>query len=86
LTPDHPFVPELVAALETVYGSDLVSVAIFGSVARRTARDDSDLDLFVAVAGLPAGRGARLATFQQVRKLLQGALSDLARASWWSSR
>jgi uncharacterized protein len=80
LTPEHPFIPEIVAALETVYGSDLVSVAIFGSVARRTARGDSDVDLFVVVAGLPAGRGARLATFQPVRKRLQGRLSDLARA------
>jgi uncharacterized protein len=78
LTPDHPFLGELVSALETVYAEDLTSVAIFGSVARRTARDDSDLDLFIVVAGLPAGRRARLATFDPVRKLLEKSLSALA--------
>jgi uncharacterized protein len=78
LTPEHPFIPRIVAALETVYGAGLGSIALFGSVARRTARDDSDLDMLLVVDSLPAGRGARLATFQPVREILKGALFDLA--------
>ena len=45
LTPEHPFVEAVHRELRHVYGSRLRSVAIFGSVARRTARRDSDLDL-----------------------------------------
>ncbi len=70
LTPDHPFISAVVRTLHRVYGAHLVSIALFGSVARRTARPDSDLDLFVIVDGLPRGRGARLATFDAVEQAL----------------
>jgi hypothetical protein len=43
----HPFVDAVVSALRAVYGHQLRSVAVFGSVARGTARPDSDLDLFI---------------------------------------
>ena len=80
LTPDHPFMDRLLAALASVYGDELVSAALFGSVARRTARDDSDLDLLLVVEGLPNGRRARLATFRPVTELLHAPLGELARA------
>lgn len=35
------------------FGRDLVSAALFGSVARGTARPDSDVDLLLIVRGLP---------------------------------
>jgi len=57
----------------------LASVALFGSVARRTARADSDLDLFVVVEGLPRGRRARLQTFEAVERLLEPELAALGR-------
>lgn len=80
LTPDHPFLGRVVAALGATYGDRLVSAAIFGSVARRTARPDSDLDLLLVVEDLPVGRRARLATFRPVEESLRHALRDLARA------
>jgi len=77
LTPEHDFVHEVAEACRAVYGQALRAVAVFGSVARRTARPDSDVDLFVVVAGLPRGRRARRATFRAVEDRLAGSLRRL---------
>lgn len=71
MTPEHPFVVAVLEAIRVVYGERLVSVALFGSVARRTARPDSDLDLLLVVRDLPCGRRARLATFGAVEEHLR---------------
>jgi hypothetical protein len=76
LTPDHPFVGRVLGALRATYGSDLRAVALFGSVARRTARADSDVDLLVVVDRLPHGRRRRLETLLPVEQALA---PDLAR-------
>ncbi len=44
---------KLVPVAEAVYGDRLVTVAVFGSVARRTMRFDSDVDFLLVVSGLP---------------------------------
>ncbi len=54
LTPEHPFIEAVVHAVRRVYGEHLTSIAIFGSVARRSARPDSDLDLFLVSEQDPA--------------------------------
>ncbi len=78
LTPEHPFIQSVVRELRRVYGERLVSIAIFGSVARRTARPDSDLDLFLVVEGLPDGRRARLSSFEPVERGLTREIAALA--------
>jgi predicted nucleotidyltransferase len=80
LTPDHWFVDRVLEAVRAAYADRLVSVAIFGSVARCTARVDSDLDLLLVIEGLPAGRRARLATFRPVEAALREYLRSLARS------
>lgn len=80
LTPEHPFIQVVARTLREVYGERLVSVAIFGSVSRRTARPDSDLDLFLVIEALPRGRRARLATFDAVERGLAADVDALARA------
>jgi hypothetical protein len=80
LTPEHPFIDAVARALRQVYGPRLGSVALFGSVARRTARPDSDLDLFLVIDDLPRGRRARLATFDEVEKALASEIDALAGA------
>ena len=80
LTPDHPFIDQVLGALHEIYADELVAVALFGSVARKTARPDSDLDLFVVVTGLPSGHGARLATFEAVDRRLASAIAELNQA------
>ena len=80
LTPDHPFVRTVVDQVRRTYGERLVSIALFGSVARGTARPDSDLDLFIVVEDLPRGRRARLETFDPVEKSLVEETEALARS------
>lgn len=48
------------------YGDKLVSLAVFGSVARGAMKSDSDIDLLVVVESLPRGRLARVRDFEQV--------------------
>lgn len=79
LTPSHPFIASVVSELRRAYGERLVSIALFGSVARDTARPDSDLDLFLVIEGLPCGRRARLSTFEPVEAALAPEIDRLAR-------
>lgn len=80
LHPAHPFIGERHGARISVYGARLVAVALFGSVARRTAHVGSDLDVFVVIERLPRGHRARLATFDAVEELLASSLEGLARS------
>ncbi len=80
LTPDHPFIRTVVREVRRTYGERLVSIALFGSVARGTARPDSDLDLFIVVEDLPRGHRARLETFDPVEKNIAGEMEVLARS------
>jgi len=45
------------------YKDRLVSVAVFGSVARGTFRPDSDIDVLIVAEGLPRGRRSRVEEF-----------------------
>jgi predicted nucleotidyltransferase len=62
----------LTVAVRIAYGDRLVSLVVFGSVGRGSARPDSDLDFLVVADGLPDGRSARVAEFERV----EGQLTD----------
>lgn len=68
---------ELVKALRRQFGDSLVSVVVFGSVARGEARRDSDIDLLIVAEGLPRGRFERQDAFmraeEEVGPLIEGA-------------
>ncbi len=64
----------VLAELRARYGERLVSVAVFGSVARGTPREDSDVDLLVVALDLPAGRMRRVEEFLPVEERLEEAL------------
>jgi predicted nucleotidyltransferase len=70
LSPEHPFIERVAGEIRRVYGRRLRSIALFGSVARRSARPNSDVDLFVVVEDLPRGRFARSETFDPVERAL----------------
>jgi len=46
----------LLNELKKRFGKRLVSLVVFGSVARGTMKSDSDLDLLIVAQGLPRGR------------------------------
>ena len=50
-------------AVKVFYGDDLVSVAVFGSMARGTHHPESDLDLLIVSKNLPRGRAKRVLAF-----------------------
>jgi uncharacterized protein len=68
---------EVAAACLACYRERLVSVVLFGSMARGTARFDSDLDLLIVARALPAGRMQRMAEFECVEEALAPLLSKL---------
>lgn len=47
------------------YSERLITLAIFGSVARDTFRPDSDIDILIIAEGLPKGRLKRVAEFEK---------------------
>lgn len=54
------------------YGERLVSVAVFGSMGRGTARPDSDVDILLVVEGLSHLRMERVEEFKPVESALSG--------------
>ncbi|ADL07001.1 nucleotidyltransferase domain-containing protein [Thermosediminibacter oceani] len=57
-------------ACRKIYGEDLITLAVFGSVARGTPNPDSDIDLLIVARNLPSGRLKRMEQFAKVEELL----------------
>jgi uncharacterized protein len=64
------------------YGDRLVSLVVFGSMGRGTARPDSDLDLLIVADDLPKGRIARVEEFAAVERALTLCLVEGRRAGF----
>jgi uncharacterized protein len=69
---------EVLDALQAYYGQRLVSLAVFGSVARGTQRSDSDVDILIVCDPLPSGRMRRIAEFEEAEQRLAPVLSNLS--------
>jgi uncharacterized protein len=77
LTSSHPFVDGVLREARRLYGDRLRALALFGSVARGSARPDSDLDVLLVVEDLPRGHSRRLATFATVETELAREIAAL---------
>jgi len=64
----NEYLGKLASAITEAYGNNLVSCAVFGSVARGTATPESDVDVLVVAANLPDGRLARVGQFEAVER------------------
>ncbi|MGB9717118.1 MAG: nucleotidyltransferase domain-containing protein [Thermoproteota archaeon] len=68
--PYRSLVSKMLEALLSVFGDRLVSLIVYGSVARGEAKRSSDLDLLIIVEGLPESRFDRNKIFDTVEDLL----------------
>lgn len=71
---------EILAACRAHYGDRLVSLAVFGSVARQTQGPDSDIDLLLVVDDLPDGRMPRVREFDAVEQRVEQEIAEAAAA------
>jgi len=67
----------LLEEVRSFYEERLVSFVVFGSVARKTYRFDSDLDVLIIVDNLPNGRMKRVAQFSAVEDRIESFLESL---------
>jgi len=80
--PYRVVVSRLLDALLSLYGDNLVSLVVYGSVARGCARRDSDLDLLVIFEDLPRGIFERVRLFERAEDLIQPLLDGLMNSSY----
>jgi hypothetical protein len=73
--PYQSLLEELVKALHEKLGDDLVSVVVYGSVARGEARQDSDIDILVVARNLPKSRLARQDLFIEVEEKIKDKIA-----------
>jgi len=71
----------LLSEVVSFYGDRLVSVVIFGSVARGTQTFESDIDVLIIARGLPAGRIKRIREFESVEDKVRPFLEALRQNS-----
>ncbi len=77
---DEPYrsvLGKLLKNLLEVFDENLVSMVVFGSVARGEYRRDSDVDLLLVVEGLPKGRLKRTGLFEKAEEKLEKDLEKL---------
>jgi predicted nucleotidyltransferase len=60
----------LFQSIRFFYKKDLVSCAIFGSFARETATQESDMDILIVAENLPIGRIKRVTAFENIEDVL----------------
>ncbi len=78
----EPLLSRLLTACRETFGEGLVSLVLFGSVARGTAGPDSDLDLLIVADGLPDGRVARVRQVLAVERRLEADVRAARLAGW----
>ncbi len=67
----------LLSRVQAFYGERLISVIVFGSVARGSQNFDSDLDLLIIADALPSGRMKRITEFEAVEDSVEPFLTSL---------
>lgn len=75
--PYSDLLEKLVAVMLDVWRGNLVSVVVYGSVARCEARRDSDIDLFIVVENAPRSKLRRQEAFLEIEKQVEEDLEYL---------
>jgi len=75
--PYRTLVKHLCESLQEVLGDRLVSLAVFGSVARGEAREDSDVDLLIVARDIPKSRFRRQELFEEAERAVEPLVEEL---------
>jgi len=75
--PYRSLIEKLLDLLLSKLGDKLVSVIVYGSVARGSARKDSDIDLLIIAESLPKSRMMRQKLFLSIEGNLEPLMNDL---------
>jgi Nucleotidyltransferase domain. len=81
--PYRSLVKDLLNTLLLVFKDNLVSVVVYGSVARGQMRRDSDLDLLIVAEKLPASRFERIAMFNRAEEAVEKSLEELSKKGYF---
>lgn len=73
----NELISKLTEEAKKYYGERLISIVLFGSVARKTQRHDSDIDILFVVENLPKGRLRRTEEFMKIEEKLEENLRTL---------
>jgi len=73
---------EIPQACEQIYHKRLLSIAVFGSIARGVWNKNSDIDLLIVASDFPKGRFHQMEEFSKVEKLLEPLLGECRKAGW----
>ncbi|MCS7205697.1 MAG: nucleotidyltransferase domain-containing protein [Leptospiraceae bacterium] len=77
------FVQRLIHEIQSYYKENLVSIVLFGSVARGVFRNDSDIDVLIVCEVLPRGATKRMEEFLLIEDRLENELRDLRKKEVW---
>jgi len=75
-SPYKELLDDLLAGLTEEFGENLVSLAVYGSIARGDSKKDSDIDLLIICKTLPKERFRRQELFSKVEKGLDVSPSN----------
>lgn len=71
------FIPILREKILNFYQERLISLALFGSVARKKFNENSDIDILIICENFPPGRFLRVSEFVNIEKKLESYLKSL---------
>lgn len=81
--PYRSLIKDLLNTLFLIFKEDLVSLIVYGSVARGQMRKDSDVDLLIIAENLPISRFERIAMFNRAEELVEKSLSELWKKGYY---
>ncbi|MBC7091480.1 MAG: nucleotidyltransferase domain-containing protein [Nitrososphaeria archaeon] len=81
--PYRSLIKDLLNTLFLIFKDDLVSLIVYGSVARGQMRKDSDVDLLIIVENLPTSRFERIAMFNRAEELVEKSLNELLKKGYY---
>ena len=78
-------IEKLLRLLKERFGDDLISIAVYGSVARGDYRNDSDIDLLIIARNLPFSITERIKIFDSIETLLEEDIMELYSKGYYIS-